>query len=141
MECKKMKVVKEEDKKEEEEEKIKSLLTITFEYMTKQCKISYNCLEAKIEDIRWNEASLFCLAFKIKEKLYTDCFYWSICTCEPFQCKRFYFDPDHGKIPYFANKNSDHSITFSCNGCAFRDHICKMSSELLHNPDDIFKIR
>ena len=77
-------------------------------------------------DIKWNEASLFCLAFKIKEKLFTYCVYWFMCSCEPFNCKRNCCNVDHKKIPYQVNKEWDYCIIFDCDGYAFRDNISKI---------------
>ena len=91
-------------------------------------------------DVKWNEASLFCLAFKIKEKFFTHCFYWFTCSCEPFNCKRYCCNVDHEKIPYHVNKEWDYCIIFDCDGCAFRDNISKISGELLQNRDDIGQI-
>ena len=87
-----------------------------------------------------DETSLFCLAFKIKMRLFTDCFYWLMCTCKPFKCERFCFNVDHEKIPYKAGEEWDHCITFDCNICAFTDDISQISDELLQNSDNMHQI-
>ena len=87
-----------------------------------------------------DETSLFCLAFKIKMRLFTDCFYWLMCTCKPFKCERFCFNVDHEKIPYKAGEEWDHCITFDCDRCAFTDDISQISGELLQNSDNMHQI-
>ena len=115
------------------------LLKITFDYITKRCKMK---LDEETNEllVKWNEASVFCLALKIKKKLFTDYIYWSMCSCEPFKCKRYCCKVNHEKIPYQVNKECDYCITFDCDGCTFRDNISKISGELLQNPDDIGQI-
>ena len=113
------------------------LLKITFDCITKHCKMKLDEETNELLDIKWNEAFLFCLAFKIKEKLFTDCLYWSMCSCEPFKSKRYCCNVDHGKIPYQVNKEWDYCITFGCDGCVFRDNISKISGELSQNPGNI----
>ena len=90
--------------------------------------------------MKWHETSSFCLAFKIKAKLFTDCFYWSMCTCKPFKCEKFCIDIDHQKVPYKIGEEWDHYVTFDCDGCAFRDNISQIAFNLLKNPDDINQI-
>ena len=41
----------------------------------RQCKRSFDEITDRVLDNKWRETSLFCLAFKIKAKLFTDCFY------------------------------------------------------------------
>ena len=77
------------------EKKVDSLLKITFDYITKKCKNVYDEKTNQILNINWHEASLFCLASKIKHTLFTDGFSWSLCTCKPTKCKRYCLDPDH----------------------------------------------
>ena len=80
----------------------------------RQCKRSYDEITDRVLDNKWRETSLFCLTFKIKEKLFTECFYWLMCTCELFKCERFCLNVDHEKIPYKVGKEWDHCITFDC---------------------------
>ena len=82
----KQKKIKLEEEKEEENN---SLLKITLDFITKKCKNEKDEKTNQLLDIKWHEVSLFCLAFKIKEKLFTKCFWWSLCICEPFKCERF----------------------------------------------------
>ena len=72
--------------------KVDSLLKITFDFIIRQCKRDYNEEPNQIADMKWHETSLFCLAFKIKAKVFTDCFYWLMCRCEPFKCERLCID-------------------------------------------------
>ena len=48
------------------EKKVYSLLKITFDYITKKCKNVYYEKTNQILNIKWHEASLFCLVSKIK---------------------------------------------------------------------------
>ena len=96
--------------------KVDSLLKITFDFIIRQCKRDYNEEPNQIADMKWHETSLFCLAFKIKAKVFTDCFYWSMGTCEPFKCERFCIDIDHQKVPYKTGEEWNHYITFDCDG-------------------------
>ena len=93
--------------------KVDSLLKITFDFMIRKCKRSYDEKTDQVLDIKWHETSLFCLAFEIKVKLFTDCFYWSMCTCKPFKCERFCFNVDYEKIPYKVGKEWDHCINLT----------------------------
>ena len=98
----------------QEKERIDSLLKITFDYITKPCKNVYNREKEQKEDINWNEASLFCLAFKTEENLFTKRFYWSMCNCNPIKCIRYSFDLDHQKVAYKIGEQWDHCIKFDC---------------------------
>ena len=51
------------------EKKIDSLLKITFDFITRQCKRSYDEKADQVLDIKWHKTSLFCLGFKIKSKI------------------------------------------------------------------------
>ena len=64
-------------------------------------------LSNRVLDIKWHETSLIFLAFKIKVKLFTDCFYWLMCTYKPFKCERFCFNVDHEKISYKVGEEWD----------------------------------
>ena len=97
-------------------------------------------LSNRVLDIKWHETSLIFLAFKIKVKLFTDCFYWLMCTYKPFKCEMFCFNVDYEEISYKVGEEWDHCITFDCDGCTFRDNISQISGELLQNPDDIHQI-
>ena len=63
------------------------LLKITFDYITKRCKMKLDEETNELLVVKWNEASVFCLALKIKEKLFTDYIYWSMCSCEPLNVR------------------------------------------------------
>ena len=119
------------------EKKVYSLLKITFDYITKKCKNVYYEKTNQILNIKWHEASLFCLASKIKHKLFTDGFWWSLCTCEPIKCKRYCLDPDHIQVPIKIGEDWNHCIAHDCDGCAFRDHISEISVNLLSNQNNI----
>ena len=80
----------------------------------RQGKRSYDEITDRVLDNKWRETSLFCLAFKIKAKLFTDCFYWLMCTYELFKCETFCLNVDHEKIPYKVGEEWDHCITFDC---------------------------
>ena len=60
---------------EEKEEKINALLKITLDFITKNAKMKKDEKTNQLLDIKWHEAPLFCLAFKIKEKLFRNCFW------------------------------------------------------------------
>ena len=87
--------------------------------------MSYDKKTDQVLDFKWHETSLFCLAFKIKAKLFTDCFYWSMCTCKPFKRERFCFNVDHEKIPYKVGEEWDHCITFDCDRWHLEIVYCK----------------
>ena len=64
-----------------------------------------------------------------------------MCTCEPFKCKRFCINTEeHRKALYKIGEKEDCCIKFDCNGCAFKDNISEISSNLLVNPNNIEKI-
>ena len=86
---------------EEKQEKINSLLKVTLDFITKKCISEKDEKTNQLLDINWHEVSLPCLLFKIKEKFFTSCFWWSLCTYEPFKCERFCMNiKDHQKSPY-----------------------------------------
>ena len=79
--------MKKKKKKNRNRKKVDSLLKIPSDFILRQCKRSYDEKADQILNIKWHETSLFCLAFKIKAKLFTDCFYWSM--CNPLNVKGF----------------------------------------------------
>ena len=66
---------KKKKSEEEKEEKINALLKITLDFITKNVKMKKDEKTNQLLDIKWHEAPLFCLAFKIKEKLFRNCFW------------------------------------------------------------------
>ena len=71
------------------EKKVDFLLKITFDFIIRQCKRSYDEKPDRVLDIKWHETSLFCLAFKIKAKLFTDCFFRRCVHANPLNVKGF----------------------------------------------------
>ena len=86
--------------KKEIEKKVYFLSKITFDFITRQCTCDCKKETNQITNMKWHETSSFCLAFKIKSKLFTDCFYWLICRCEPSKSGRFCVNIDNQKVPY-----------------------------------------
>ena len=101
-----------------------------FSYITKPCSGQ--------DEPYWSKCSLFCLPFKIYERIETNIYYY--CTCKPFLCEKYYNDPDHQRLPNCYNCKIDgdcaglgghwqHCILYNCETYSFRDNL----SEIVRN--------
>ena len=110
---------------------VDSLKKVCFDDVTRPCSS---------EDLAfWSECSLFCLPFKIYDCVEINTHYY--CTCEPFLCEKYFYEPDNEQIPNCCNCkiNGDYTglsghwqycILYDCSACGYRDNLAEICSQL-----------
>ena len=106
---------------------VDSLKEICFNYITKPCSSENLAF--------WSECSLFCLPFKFYDCVETNTYY--CCTCEPFLCEKYCYNPDHEWVPNCFNCKINgycsgldgywqHCTSYDCDACTFRDNLAEI---------------
>ena len=116
---------------------VDSLKRICFDYITRPCSS---------ENLTFcSECSLFCLPFKIYDRVETNTHYY--CTFESFLCEKYCHNLDHERVPncnnYKINEDCSgldgywrHCILYNCDACAFRDNLSEICGELTKGKDN-----
>ena len=73
------------------------------------------------------------------------------CTCEPFLCKKYCYDPNHQRLRNCYNCKIDgnftglpghwqHRILYNCDTCAFRHNLVEICGQFTEKKDNIDNI-
>ena len=114
-----------------EEESVDTFKKICSDYITRPCSSENKTF--------WKECYLSCLLFKVYDNVETNTFHY--CTCEPYLCKKYCYNPNHQRIPYCHNCKIDrdcsglaghwqHCIIYNCDACAFRHNLVEIWGQL-----------
>ena len=120
---------------------MKRLKELCFDYITRPCRSN--------DGILWIDCPLFCLPFKIYDKVETNTYWY--CTCKPFICQKYCHNIDHQRVAkcYNCNINGDcskldghwqHCIRYDCDAWAIRDNLAEICGQLMQDKDNIYNI-
>ena len=117
---------------------MKKLKELCFDYITRPIRSDNGIL--------WFDCPLFCLPFKIYDKVEANAHWY--CTCKPFLCQKYHHNIDHLRVAKCYNSNIDggcskldgHCISHDCDACAFRDNLADICGQLMQDKDNIYNI-